>query len=167
MLSASDEQILLTIAEVAVAFAGFTTIVVAFANRGTNWISDTDSHRIRSIVEVSLVVVAAAFLPILLVRFAPASEYFWRWSSCLIFIFLLFRVVSHARRIVEFHKKTPIINGLLTTVFVSMYISLFLSASGFARGPLPYYVFLYGGLLVGAGNFSVLVGWLTSTDKSG
>ena len=58
-----QHDLLLTIAEVAAAFVGFSMIVAALRSQPSG--GDARFHSVRDVVETGLYVVAAAFLPLI------------------------------------------------------------------------------------------------------
>jgi hypothetical protein len=76
----SDLDILLGIAEIAVAFAGFAAIagVIGRRQRGSE---QHDFERLRGVVLASIVVVVAALVPIVLSRFDLPESTTWRLAS--------------------------------------------------------------------------------------
>ena len=81
------EGILTTLAEVAIAIAGFSGIVVALQNRTVDW-SETDKLRFSSLLQVSFGCVFFSFLPIVLYLMNPSEPFVWRWSSGLWLLYI-------------------------------------------------------------------------------
>jgi hypothetical protein len=81
-----DIDILLSIAEIAVAFSGFAALASVIGRRS----SEAALHgfeRLKTVVSVSLLVVVAALIPIVAFRFGLSEAFAWRISS--IFALLL------------------------------------------------------------------------------
>ena len=76
-----DAEFLFVIAEVAVAFAGFASIVAVLGQRTTRDHPLIDAFRLRGLLECSLAVVAFSLLPYVLVRISPNELLAWRLSS--------------------------------------------------------------------------------------
>ena len=93
--------ILLTIAEVAVAFAGFASIVSVLGRRSSDTPEHINALRMRAMILSSLLAVAFSILPFLLHSYGLAGAALWRTSS----VFLLFASTGLAysimRRIIE------------------------------------------------------------------
>jgi len=76
----TDIDILLSVAEIAVAFAGFAAIAGVIGNRQAAS-QYHDFERLRGVVVASVVVVVASLIPIVLSRFGLADEAVWRIAS--------------------------------------------------------------------------------------
>ena len=76
-----DADFLFVVAEVAVAFAGFASIVAVLGQRTTRDHPRTDAFRLRGLLESSLVVVAFSLLPYVLGRVFSHELSAWRLSS--------------------------------------------------------------------------------------
>jgi hypothetical protein len=72
---------LLTIAEIAVALAGFASIVSVIAQRPEGESRDADSHSIRLMLEVALRNAGFAVLPLPFLQVFPADPAVWRAAS--------------------------------------------------------------------------------------
>ncbi len=81
------EGILTTLAEVAIAIAGFSGIVVALQNRTVDW-SETDKLRFSALLQVSFASVFFSFVPIVLYLMHPSEPFVWRWSSGLWLVYI-------------------------------------------------------------------------------
>jgi len=77
----SVEDFLFTIAEVAVAFAGFAGLVTVLARRATESDRALDIVRLRDLLLLSLLAVAAALFPKLPVAFGAGEETTWRVAA--------------------------------------------------------------------------------------
>jgi len=80
------QDILLTYAEVAAAFAGFSAIVSSFAENRRSKNLRINHYRIKVMIEYSLCVVIFAFLPTLLVLFFEMEDAAWRLSSAVLIV---------------------------------------------------------------------------------
>jgi hypothetical protein len=76
-----DGDLLLTIAEVAVAFAGFASLVSILGRRSSRDSPVVQAARLRGLIVSSLVVVAFSFLPFVPHRFGSSEPAVWRLSS--------------------------------------------------------------------------------------
>ncbi len=74
------EGILTALAEIAVAIAGFSGIVVALQGRQGAW-SETDSARFSLLVGLSLSSVFWSLIPIVFHLIDSSESFVWRWSS--------------------------------------------------------------------------------------
>jgi hypothetical protein len=76
----SDRDVLLSIAEIAAAFAGFAALAGVIGRRSAES-EERDFERLRSVVLASLVVVVALLVPIVLLRFGLSGFVAWRLAS--------------------------------------------------------------------------------------
>ena len=76
-----DAEFLFIIAEVAVAFAGFASIVAVLGQRSTRDHPRLDASRLRGLLECSLVVVAFSLFPYAATRFFANDPAAWRLSG--------------------------------------------------------------------------------------
>jgi hypothetical protein len=81
------EGILTTLAEVAIAIAGFSGIVVAFQNRAVDW-SEMDKLRFSALLQLSFGCVFFSLVPIVLYLMNPSEPFVWRWSSGLWLVYI-------------------------------------------------------------------------------
>ncbi len=84
MEAASD--ILIGIAEIGAAFAGFPALAAVFGHR-SDPSAQHDIERLRTVVYSSLFVVIAAFVPILFGRYGLSDSAAWRVSSAVVLAF--------------------------------------------------------------------------------
>ena len=80
----ADRDILLSIAEIAAAFAGFAALAGVIGRRSTTS-EQLDFARLKSVVFASLLVVLASLVPIVLARFELNEIVAWRIASGLAF----------------------------------------------------------------------------------
>jgi len=78
-----EKDLLLTIAEVSVALAGFSAIVGLLGNRSGRSGIKVDALRLQVMLEISLSVAAAAFLPVLISLFNFEVWTTWRIATAL------------------------------------------------------------------------------------
>ena len=76
-----ESEILLTIAEVAIAFAGFASLVAVLGQRSSHDDPRVLGTRMRGMILFSLLAVAFSLLPFILYRFELAESSMWRLSS--------------------------------------------------------------------------------------
>ena len=91
-------DVLLTIAELAVAFAGFASIVVLFQHRDPASWPPAVPVRLRAMVESSLATLYGALLPFLLHHLGLTEPELWAWSSVAIAVALVVVGVAFYRR---------------------------------------------------------------------
>ena len=82
MLLDSDVEVLLTFAEVAAAFAGFSAVAGIFGERSKE-IAQQDAERLRAVILNSILVLVAAFSPLLISRYGFEEARVW-WLASLI-----------------------------------------------------------------------------------
>ncbi len=92
-----SEGILTALAEVGIAIAGFSGIVVALQHRSGGW-PEIDKFRFNMLLQVSLVGVFSSLIPILLHLVNPAKTFVWAWSSGLWLAYILVTVVYRVPR---------------------------------------------------------------------
>ena len=80
MLLDTDIEILLTFAEVAAAFAGFSAIAGIFSGRSRD-IAQQDAERLRAVILNSILVLIAAFAPLLISRYGVEESRVWWLAS--------------------------------------------------------------------------------------
>ena len=78
-----NADLLLTIAEVAVAFAGFASLVSILGRRASRDPPIVQAARLRALIVSGLMVVAFAFVPFLPHRMGLSDPSVWRLSSAL------------------------------------------------------------------------------------
>jgi hypothetical protein len=76
-----DTDILLTIAEIAVAFAGFASIAGALGNRYSNLDPRVNSLRLYNMVDIALTVVVISLVPIFFSQVIGSERILWMVSS--------------------------------------------------------------------------------------
>ncbi len=81
----SESDVLLTIAEVAVAFAGFASLVGVLGQRSSADDPRVIGLRMRAMLLSSLMVVAFSIFPIILTRYGASPDLTWRTSSLALF----------------------------------------------------------------------------------
>ena len=81
-----NEDLLLTIAEVAVAFAGFASIVSVLGRRSSDTPEHINALRMRGMILSSLLAVAFSLLPFLLHGYGLTGGVLWRTSSAVLLL---------------------------------------------------------------------------------
>jgi hypothetical protein len=84
-----NRDTLLTIAEIAIALAGFASIVSVIAQRAEEHARVADSHRLRLMLEVALRNAGFAVLPLPFLPLAPSDPVAWRIASGLYLVVAL------------------------------------------------------------------------------
>ena len=82
----AESDVLLTIAEIAVAFAGFSSLVGILGQRSSVDDPRVLSVRMRAMLLSSLMVTALAILPVVVSRYGATGEFVWRSSSAALFV---------------------------------------------------------------------------------
>jgi len=133
------DEALLTYIEVAVAFAGFSALVTAIRDRGV----ETNPHlwvRLRSMVEVALMVAAFSMGAISIRAFGVADETAWRVCSGLLSVAWAAEFLFVVTRALRLHR------------------------AGFPFGSKPYRYFLYSIALLSAASLATnALGWWSSS----
>jgi hypothetical protein len=94
----TGESALLTTAEVAVAFAGFASVVTVFRRREHEGWAPGDVLRFQLMITTSLSVVLFALLPFALAFFGASEPAVWAWGSGLLGLYLALTLGTIARR---------------------------------------------------------------------
>lgn len=93
-----DTDVLFTIAEIAVALAGFSAIVGVLSARKGEVSLKVNALRLQVMLETCFVVLAAALLPVLLEKFGLDSTVIWRASSgAILCVVIPFEFVAQKR----------------------------------------------------------------------
>jgi hypothetical protein len=149
-----ESEILLTIAEIAVAFAGFSSIVVVFRNREVEVWESLDTFRYQGMLAGSLATAALATVPLVVFWLSVPSHLVWRVSSGVLFVWFLLVILSQLR----FRSLFPALAGkALFFVFfstsVATAIALALNSTGMAFQGTA------GTFLIGITWTLILSGW--------
>jgi hypothetical protein len=145
-----DTGELLTVAELAVAFAGFSALISVFASRSSVEDSRLESYGLRGLVEVSLMVAAFSVFPLIPHKLALADETVWRISSAAYFLVRVVGVFFAMRRFRRIEhaagaSERTIRNWILWPLSALSFIALVLVASGLlpAASSALYFAVLY------------------------
>ncbi len=117
-----DSDLLLTIAEVAVAFAGFASLVSILGHRSAQDDFYVSSVRMRAMVLYSLLVVAFALIPFVFNRYGLRDEALWRVSSALFAIAVVAVEVWLIRQVFGLHvlsRRRPVLVIVIPTLSVA------------------------------------------------
>jgi hypothetical protein len=145
------EGILTALAEIAIAIAGFSGIVVALDRSGQPW-SELDRARLSMLLQVSLSCVFWSLLPIALhlANLPPTSV--WLWSSGLWLAYMCAVLAHRLRRIsrVAIPDEDPSVRWVLAFMFVTVGIALVVQLANvvWLAQPWPHVLALLEGLLI-------------------
>ncbi len=133
----ADSDLLQTIAEIAIALAGFTGVVAFLGQRARGEWRAVDLFRFNQLLGSSIAALLFSFTPILLFRMGLSEPAAWRWSSGLIAAYLLGAILLSSRglRRVPKHERTEIIPSVLfiiQAIIAAVFILQILSAAGIA-----------------------------------
>ena len=112
-------ETLLTLAEVATAFAGFASIVGVFRKRGELTLP-LDAFRFRGIIENCLVVLAFSLLPLIVHSYALREGVSWRISTMALLVVYACAYTMAARRLSQMLRPSwiPDLQFALPMTFV-------------------------------------------------
>ena len=106
----AGEDAFLTIAEFAMALAGFTSVVVIFSQRGEGW-KPADAFRIRSALWASLGAGFFALIPSGLQLVGVSGHPLWRVSSSLFAAFIAVILLDSLRRLHNLDSESRLLLG--------------------------------------------------------
>lgn len=89
---------LLTIAEIAVAFAGFASIASAITKTYSGLDPKVNSLRLQNMVDIALTVVVASFMPVLTREIFESEQLMWMTASAVSLIFGAFTFIRVSKR---------------------------------------------------------------------
>jgi len=133
-----DADFLFVVAEIAVAFAGFASIVAVLGQRSTHDHAAVEASRLRGLIEFSLVTVTFSLLPYVAARLSDNHLAAWRVSSGLFFVVGL--LLLHG-----FYGRRRLLSNLGIPLRVRIMVF------GFYLAPLPLLLLIAVGV---AGNRS-------------
>ena len=131
----AGEEVLLTIAEVAIAFAGFSGLVAIFGSRAAGRWSRSDRYRLALMLETSLAAILFAFLPFSLRYLNVEGSVLWTVSSGGLATFLLVElilVIPRTRRLYRGSGETlsPTFGLIIASLALLALIVQVLNAAG-------------------------------------
>jgi hypothetical protein len=157
-------DILQTIAEVSIAFAGFTSVVAVLGRRATGDWAEIDRFRLSQMLSSSLATLLLSLLPLILAHLHLSERATWGWASVVLAMYLIFAAVSGPRRIrgLPSQERPQIIRplaGAMVVVAGAIVAFLVLNVAGifFQREPGPYLLGLYFLLAFSAFQFTRLL----------
>ena len=138
-------DVLLTIAEVAVAFAGFASIAVLFQHRDPRQWPPEVVVRLRTMIESSLATLFTALLPFALFHLGLADQALWAASSLLLALILVGyggRVWALSRRSLAAGRLSRAFTATNGAIALLLTVALLLNSAGvlFQRSFGPYLV---------------------------
>ena len=163
-------EALAALAEVSVAFAGFSGIVTAFRRHDPGKWSHLDRFRFRFMVEFSLATLALSLFPFFLSEFGLPESEVWTDSSLLLGGGAFFYLIRSAFLLYPLVVAgEPVSRGLAVVsvaVGIAITVSAFANAAGFVSHPSGVYLAGVGGcLFVSSAMFARLL--LASSGSTG
>jgi len=144
-------EALAALAEVSVAFAGFSGIVTAFRRRNPGEWSGLDRFRFRFMIEFSLATLALSLLPFFVSELGVSESRVWSFSSLILGVgALLYLTRSLIRLLPLLAAGEPVSRGLAVvsvSVGVGVAVSAFINAAGLFSHPSGVYLAGVGGCL--------------------
>ncbi len=152
---------LLTLAEVSIAFAGFTSVVVIFRRREAGWLP-SDAFRFQAMLVVSLSCLLFSVLPVVLHSYGVREDALWGGTSAAMALALAGGLVASRpflRELAERPDWSSNLSRILSFGQVIVLTLLVLNAVslGFRREPGPYLTGLLWMLLLCSNYFVRLV----------
>ena len=136
-----SEGILSALAEVGIAIAGFSGIVVALQHRSGGW-PEIDKFRFNLLLQVSLVGVFSSLIPILLHLVNPGRTFVWAWSSGLWLAYALPMIVYRVPRAITTLRSVaePWSRSARAYMFTSLTLQILLQTTNLVwlREPWPH-----------------------------
>jgi hypothetical protein len=172
-----EKDLLLTMAEVAVAFVGFSSLVSILGRRGSTDDPRLDAIRMRGLIESSLLVVAFSLVPSILHHYEVSALARWRLSSA------LFATAAGALSYLELRRASKLVASLreegtpyrtwigipmLGTVAVGIGLLAVIALGGLHTSAAPIYLTALG-LFLFRGGFAfalVLISLLGRSDSA-
>ena len=159
----SDDDVLLTVAEVAIALAGFSSVVAAFGRGAGHAWSAVDRFRLAQMLEHSLAAALFAFVPFCVSHLATDPAAIWATSSGLFAIFLVAEtglVVPRMRALgSERESLRPWLSAIMALCAVAALLLQMANVFGFGfeRQAGPYVIGLVLMLVASGAQFSRLL----------
>ncbi len=145
-------DILLTLAEVGIAFAGFAGLAGVFGRARVGVDPQIHYHRIRSMIEVALVLVVFSMAPLVMATSQLDGNAVWRLSSLLLAATGLSVILAAAARMRHFRAAAGFSRVLAIVLLGSgsvVMVVLFANAAGvFPSSAASVYVFCLGWFLI-------------------
>ena len=151
------DETLMAIAQIALALIGFSGVVVTLGKGDGRW-SDVELLQLKTLVEPSLVVLAAAFIPYGLTLMNFSGDVLWRVSNGAL---MLLHAIGNSLFIARGIKNSSsVVTGQLVTQTICLFIYALLIGSVFNLFSYHQLAFLLGlliGILVSVHNFYLLI----------
>jgi len=150
---------LLTVAEVAVAFAGFATLAGLIGHDPSRDHPEVDAVRLRNMVSISLSVVALSFVPVVVLGVAPSERVGWIASSVIAMIWTVagwIRTVGRTRRVRHLPGYSIRLDRIVRLLAVCSFVGWGANSTG-VTGSFSYEIYL-AALLLGLATSGVLFG---------
>lgn len=150
------EELLFTIAEIAVALIGFSGVVTVLGHRGQgNW-QAAEKVRLQAMVEPSIIALFGALSPATLGLILESGDSLWRLSNALVLAMHLVGFTAYTLR--ARHAETLLSQKLMA----SLAVLVFLVQASSLFNLMPYHQFalvlgLLLGLMVAVFNFCLLL----------
>jgi hypothetical protein len=153
---------LLTTAEIAVAFAGFASVVTVFRRRDDRSLSPPDIVRFQLMISASLSVVLFALLPFAFLFFGSAEPRIWSTSSAILALYLGTSLVIITRRTLSLASAkalSPLVTWPFLVAAIGVFVLQVLNAAGvvFQRELGPYFLGLLYLLVLSGFSFARLL----------
>lgn len=133
MLQLDPPDVLLTVAEIAVAFAGFASLSTIIANKFSGEKLEVAFGRLRFLLGSSLSTIAVAFFPIILIAFELSSEHLWQISAVISVVFLASSSPGSIRRVQAMRRLpgyNPRAGVFMFALMIFYFAAMGLCASG-------------------------------------
>ena len=169
MLTNIDIDILLTFAEVAAAFAGFSAIAGIIGGRSRE-IAQQDAERLRAVILNSILVLIAAFSPLLFARFGLDDNNVWRVASGIVLPcnWLVAILLTYLGTQTKLWRTDKIYTSVSFALEIPIEVALIANVLGFFAGVAPalYMTSIFLILLQSAVAFATLLHSLISQHKN-
>jgi hypothetical protein len=147
--------ILQLIAEVAVALAGFSGVVVALGRRSGGAWASSDKTRLRTMLDLSFLAAFLAIMPFILFHGGLESSSIWAWSSGLGALVMGVRLIRALPQLASIWRDSSVSRPLVATMRslqAAIVLVLAANATGFGLGQsfTPYLIALVGLLAMSA-----------------
>lgn len=157
-------DLLQTVAEVSIAFAGFTSVVAVLGRRATGEWAEIDRFRLSVMLSTSLAALLFALLPLVLAGLRVPERLSWGLASAILAAYVIFLGTSARRGIQRLppQDQSQIVRPALWATWslaAAVAACLLLNTTGmfFHREPGPYLLGLYFLLALSAFQFTRLL----------
>ena len=167
-------DILQTIAEISIGFAGFTSVVAVLGRRATGEWTALDRFRLSQMLATSLAALLLSLLPLILAHLGLSERVSWGLASTILAAYTIFLAISSPRRIRRLppEDQSQIVRPLLWSfqlAVAAVVTGLLINAAGilFHQEPGPYLLGLYLLLALSAFQFTRLLLIVRAEGSSG